>query len=74
MSEVRGSGLGARLQRHRNGREEPLHLKARAAAGNISTFKQRWLCWHRRDLEELSNIEGQEGGNEEIPFIQGKEQ
>ena len=25
-------------------------------------------------LEELSHVEGQEGGSEEIPFIQGKEQ
>ena len=25
-------------------------------------------------LEELSHVEGQEGGSEEIPLIQGKEQ
>ena len=31
-------------------------------------------AWAQEGLEELSHVEGQEGGSEEIPFIQGKEQ
>ena len=30
--------------------------------------------WEQEGLEELSHIEGQEGGSEETPLIQGKEQ
>ena len=30
-------------------------------------------AWAQEGLEELSHFEGQEGGSEEIPFIQGKE-
>ena len=31
-------------------------------------------AWAQEGLEELSHVEGQEGGSEEIPIIQGKEQ
>ena len=53
---------GARLRRHRNGQEELRHIQVAVAA------------WAQEGLEELSHIEGQEGGHEEIPLIQGKEQ
>ena len=31
-------------------------------------------AWVQEGLEELSQVEGQEGNGEEIPFVQGKEQ
>ena len=31
-------------------------------------------AWVQEGLEEPSNVEGQKGGSEEIPLIQGKEQ
>ena len=31
-------------------------------------------AWAQEGLEELSHVEGQEGGSEEIPLVQGKEQ
>ena len=30
--------------------------------------------WAQEGLEELLHVQGQEGGSEEIPIIQGKEQ
>ena len=35
-----------------------------------------WMpaAWAQEGLEELSHVEGQEGGSEEIPLVQGKEQ
>ena len=44
------------------GREEPHHVQ-----GAVAVQAQE-------GLEELSHIEGQEGRQEEIPLIQGKEQ
>ena len=31
-------------------------------------------AWAQEGLEELLHVQGQEGGSEEIPIIQGKEQ
>ena len=44
------------------GREDQPHIQGAVAARS------------QDGLEELSHVEGQEGGSEEIPFIQGKEQ
>ena len=44
------------------GREEQPHLQGMVAA------------WAQEGLEELFHIQGQRGGGEEIPLIQGKEQ
>ena len=44
------------------GREDQPHVQGAVAA------------WAQEGLEELSHVEGQEGGGEEIPLVQGKEQ
>ena len=44
------------------GREEQPHVQGVVAA------------WAQEGLEELLHVQGQEGGSEEIPLVQGKEQ
>ena len=41
---------------------------------NIPHIQGAMAAWAQEGLEELLHVQGQEGGSEEIPIIQGKEQ
>ena len=67
MSEVRGGSWeelphAPTPDARGSDREDQPHVQGAVAA------------WAQEGLEELSHVEGQEGGGEEIPLIQGKEQ
>ena len=64
MSEVRSGGRRSypASEVRGGGQEEPPHVQGVVAAQA------------QEGLEELSQVEGQEGGGKEIPLIQGKEQ
>ena len=51
----------------------PLHLRPDACEDSPH-IQGAAAAWAQEGLKELSHIEGQEGGSEEIPLIQGKEQ
>ena len=57
------------------GQEEPPHAQCQGQRPGRSTHFQGVVgALVQEGLEELSHIEGQEGGSEEILFVQGKEQ
>ena len=66
-SEVRGGGQ----------EEMPHSPKPKAGGGSREEqphVQGAMAAWAQEGLEELSHVEGQEGGSEEIPLVQGKEQ
>ena len=80
MSEVRGGGRvelpRVQGQGRRPGGDTPCH-KPKAKGGGREEqppVQGAMAAWAQEGLEELSHVEGQEGGSEEIPLVQGKEQ
>ena len=79
-SEVRGGDKRSYpTSEVRGGRREELPHASKPEARGGGRVDQPHVqgalaVWAQEGLEELSHVEGQEGGGEEIPLLQGKEQ
>ena len=62
MTALSTSGCNQRTKARGSSQEDQPHVQGVVAA------------WAQEGLEELLHVQGQEGGSEEIPIIQGKEQ